>query len=462
MIPPVSGGSGPAPARRRILELRDDPVRRRPSSPSWPTAWPPPRTARSSGSSAGPGSTPGHAGAGPGGRGGPPRRPRGRGARVRGPRVDGRSASSRRSPTRSRRASASTGWPSSTGPARCRSARRRSRSWPSRPHRDAAFDAARYAIDETKARAPIWKAERFADGHVWIGHPARTADRPRRSAREGLHQRRHGGHRRGQPSRPDRPGDGRYPAAVALMVGETNAAIEGALAAGATDILVNDSHGACTTCCRPSSIRRPACSRARRRGRWSRARRTRTPAFDVALFVGYHARAGHPTGTIAHTYSRRAGRDAARRPADRRVRPQRAGPRCVGHPGRAGRRRRRARRGGRPWLPWAERVVVKTAAGGRRAASVHPTVAARPGPRGRASAPSGAPRAGELRAPARRPAGRHRGRLRRGASIADHAAIVPGAERVGDRGVRFAHDDPGRRVSAGSSPEPAGRRRRSS
>jgi MoaE-MoaD fusion protein len=42
------------------------------------------------------------------------------------------------------------------------------------PHRDAAFDAARYAIDETKARAPIWKAERFADGHVWIGQQART------------------------------------------------------------------------------------------------------------------------------------------------------------------------------------------------------------------------------------------------------------------------------------------------
>jgi molybdopterin synthase catalytic subunit len=42
------------------------------------------------------------------------------------------------------------------------------------PHRDAAFDAARYAIDETKARAPIWKAERFTDGVVWIGHVART------------------------------------------------------------------------------------------------------------------------------------------------------------------------------------------------------------------------------------------------------------------------------------------------
>ena len=47
------------------------------------------------------------------------------------------------------------------------------------PHRDAAFDAARYAIDETKARAPIWKAERFTDGHVWIGHPARTGAEPR-------------------------------------------------------------------------------------------------------------------------------------------------------------------------------------------------------------------------------------------------------------------------------------------
>jgi MoaE-MoaD fusion protein len=42
------------------------------------------------------------------------------------------------------------------------------------PHRDAAFDAARYGIDETKHRVPIRKAEQFEDGHVWIGEPART------------------------------------------------------------------------------------------------------------------------------------------------------------------------------------------------------------------------------------------------------------------------------------------------
>jgi MoaD family protein len=41
-------------------------------------------------------------------------------------------------------------------------------------HRDAAFGACRYAIDELKARAPIWKSERFADGSVWIGQPARS------------------------------------------------------------------------------------------------------------------------------------------------------------------------------------------------------------------------------------------------------------------------------------------------
>ena len=50
------------------------------------------------------------------------------------------------------------------------------------PHRDEAFEAARYAIDETKARAPIWKSERFEDGHVWIGEPARTGPAAARSS----------------------------------------------------------------------------------------------------------------------------------------------------------------------------------------------------------------------------------------------------------------------------------------
>jgi molybdopterin synthase catalytic subunit len=35
------------------------------------------------------------------------------------------------------------------------------------PHRDAAFDAARWAIDELKATAPIWKREHWAGGVDW-------------------------------------------------------------------------------------------------------------------------------------------------------------------------------------------------------------------------------------------------------------------------------------------------------
>ncbi|MBA3281505.1 MAG: molybdenum cofactor biosynthesis protein MoaE [Acidimicrobiia bacterium] len=37
----------------------------------------------------------------------------------------------------------------------------------STPHRDAAFEAARWAIDEVKATAPIWKREHFEGGTEW-------------------------------------------------------------------------------------------------------------------------------------------------------------------------------------------------------------------------------------------------------------------------------------------------------
>ncbi len=37
----------------------------------------------------------------------------------------------------------------------------------SSPHRAAAFDACRFAIDTLKRTVPIWKKEYFADGAVW-------------------------------------------------------------------------------------------------------------------------------------------------------------------------------------------------------------------------------------------------------------------------------------------------------
>jgi molybdopterin synthase catalytic subunit len=42
----------------------------------------------------------------------------------------------------------------------------------SAPHRDAAFEACRYAIDTLKLTVPIWKKEVFEDGAVWVAaHP---------------------------------------------------------------------------------------------------------------------------------------------------------------------------------------------------------------------------------------------------------------------------------------------------
>jgi MoaE-MoaD fusion protein len=39
----------------------------------------------------------------------------------------------------------------------------------SAPHRGDAFEASRYAIDEVKRRAPIWKKERGPEGERWVG-----------------------------------------------------------------------------------------------------------------------------------------------------------------------------------------------------------------------------------------------------------------------------------------------------
>ena len=42
-------------------------------------------------------------------------------------------------------------------------------------HRDAAFDACRWIIDEVKARVPIWKHERYREGDAGWLHPAPKA-----------------------------------------------------------------------------------------------------------------------------------------------------------------------------------------------------------------------------------------------------------------------------------------------
>lgn len=242
---------------------------------------------------------------------------------------------------------------------------------------------------------------------------------------------------------PTDPSDRRYPDAAALMIGETNAAIEGALEAGATDILVNDSHWTMTNLL-PAQVHTAARVLQGEKA-WSMVAGAGptadgTPAFDVALFVGYHARAGHPTGTIAHTYTglpvetRLDGRPTGEYGLNALVLGAWGIPvgLVTGDDGLADEVE--------AWLPWAERVVVKTVDGGHSAISVHPTEACR---RVRAGAERAVRRAatGELRVLAVGPPVVIEVDYGKGV-VADFAALVPGAERVGDRGVRYTSDDP--------------------
>ena len=232
--------------------------------------------------------------------------------------------------------------------------------------------------------------------------------------------------------------DAGYPVNVELMVGEANAAIEGALAGGAEEILVNDSHGGMYNL-RPADLH-PAARVLQGQKAWSMvAGAGPDEGFGVALFVGYHARAGHPTATIAHTYS---------------MRPTLS--RLNGRPvGESGMNAAMLGAWGIPvglvtgddaladeieaWLPWAERAVVKHGHGSSAAASVHPTVA-RDLVRAAAERAIRRTSTGELEPlvvapPITVEVDYHR------PIEADYAAIVPGAERVGDRGVRYETSD---------------------
>ena len=240
-------------------------------------------------------------------------------------------------------------------------------------------------------------------------------------------------------SAPLERGDAGYPGAVALLVGEANAAIEGAFAGGAAEVLVNDSHGQMFNLT-PEDLD-PRATLLQGQKPWSMVAGAGPDAgFGVALFVGYHTRAGHPTGTIAHTYS---GEPTLTTLNGKPV--NEAGINALplgawGVPVGLVCGDDQLAIETEAWFPWAEPVIVKTAVSRRAAASVHPSVARE---RVRAGAERAVRRAaaGELRLfEPERPIvleAEYRHALE-----ADYAALVPGTERYGDRGVRVTTDDP--------------------
>ena len=96
------------------------------------------------------------------------------------------------------------------------------------------------------------------------------------------------------------PEHAEYPAARKLMIGEVNAAIEGAFKGGAKEVLVNDSHDGMRNLAvedmHPDAIVLSGAPKPH-------SMMTAIDAsFDAAFFTGYHARAGSSFANLDHTW----------------------------------------------------------------------------------------------------------------------------------------------------------------
>ena len=94
---------------------------------------------------------------------------------------------------------------------------------------------------------------------------------------------------------------GEYHRSRKMMADDVNAAIRGARRGGATEIVVNDSHGTMRNL-RLEDLDgqvRLISHSFKRAGMMEGL----DESFDAVIFVGYHAKAGHPAGLFAHTGS---------------------------------------------------------------------------------------------------------------------------------------------------------------
>lgn len=95
-----------------------------------------------------------------------------------------------------------------------------------------------------------------------------------------------------------------YPAARRWLTADVNAAIAGARAAGATEFIVEENHGAELLCNLDLDLIDPEAEVVRgfpRHGMTTIA--ALQPGVDAVMLIGHHAAAGSPIGFLAHTIS---------------------------------------------------------------------------------------------------------------------------------------------------------------
>jgi D-amino peptidase len=219
-----------------------------------------------------------------------------------------------------------------------------------------------------------------------------------------------------------------------LMTAEANAAIEGALAAGAERVLVNDSHWLMMNLLaeelHPAAELLSGGPKARSMVEGIEL------GFDAALFVGYHARAGVGPAVIDHTYTSNVheARLNGRPVGELAINAALAGTYDVPVALVSGDQALAAE--ARDLLgPAVETVIVKHAVGRFAARSVSPTVACRLIREGATAALARPHEPLRLAAPIRLEVDFAL------TQMADMAELVPGSVRTAGRTVAFAHDD---------------------
>jgi D-amino peptidase len=232
-----------------------------------------------------------------------------------------------------------------------------------------------------------------------------------------------------------RPPGQPYEEGRALLLGEVNAAIDGALAAGATEIVCNDAHGGMANL-NPELLHGGA-TYVSGRLKPMYMMEGCDPSFDAVFFVGYHGSISGEGSVLSHTYNP----TVITRVALNGVETGESGINALvalacDAPVVLITGDEQTVAQGSPFFPDAERRVVKQSVSRYAASSVHPTVA-------RDLIRSGATEA--LKRPGSRPDITLPAVLdveMQTADMAEMASWVKGAERSGTRSVRIAGDDP--------------------
>jgi len=219
-----------------------------------------------------------------------------------------------------------------------------------------------------------------------------------------------------------------------LMTAEANAAIEGALSAGAKSVLVNDSHWFMRNLL--AEELHPAAELLSGGPKLLSMMEGIEQGFDAAMLIGYHARAGAAAGSIDHTYTSRVyeARLNGRAVGELGINAALAG--TYGVPIVLVSGDQTLAQEARDWLGESvETVIVKHAVGRFAARSVAPVEACRRIREGAAAALSRAHRPFTFPPPVRLEVDFAL------TQMADMAELVPGSLRTGGRTVTYEHSD---------------------